>query len=54
MDTGVESAEESGHGAAAGAAEGSDAICVDLRTRGEVVDRTDAVPGEGAGQGVAR
>ena len=53
MDAGVECAEESGHGAAAGAAEGSDAVGVDLGTRDEVVDGADAVPGEGAGEGVA-
>ena len=53
VDAGVECAEECGHGAAAGAAEGSDAVGVDLGARVEVVDGADAVPGEGAGEGVA-
>ena len=53
MDAGIECAEESGHGAAAGAAESSNTVGVDLGTAGEVVDCADTVPREGAGERVA-
>ena len=53
FDARVEGSEEGGHGAAAGAAEGSDAVGVDLGAGDEVVDGADAVPGEVAGDGVA-
>jgi hypothetical protein len=53
VDAGVEGAEKSGHGAASGATKGSDAVGVYLGTGLQVVDSADAVPGEGAGEGVA-
>ena len=53
VDTGIDSAEKRGHGAAAGATEGSDAVGVDFGAGEEIVDGADAVPGEGAGEGVA-
>ncbi len=53
VDAGVERAEEGSHGAAAGAAEGTDAVGVDFGAGLQVVDGADAVPGEGAREGVA-
>ena len=53
VNTRVESTEERGHGAAARAAEGSDAVGVDFGTGEEIVNGADAVPDDDAGGSIA-